>query len=133
MPTSLTAYIATAVVFFGLDFVWLSQMGGTFYKDRLGDLMAAKPDLAVAGLFYLVYVFGIIYFAVWPAINGGGWTTALVAGAILGFIAYGTYDMTNLATLRDWPVSVSIVDICWGTFLTGFSALIGYLLTRWIS
>ncbi|WP_026379156.1 DUF2177 family protein [Afifella pfennigii] len=133
MPKTIIAYLMTAIVFFGIDYVWLSQMGGTFYKDRLGELMAERPNFAVAGLFYLVYVGGLVYFAVWPALVSGSWTTALVAGALLGFVAYGTYDMTNLATLKNWPVSVTIVDVVWGTCLTGFSALAGYFLTRWVS
>jgi len=133
MPQVIVAYLTTAIVFFGLDFVWLSVMGGTFYRSHLGEMMADKPNLAVAGLFYLVYVGGLVYFAVSPALASGSWVTALVAGAILGFVAYGTYDMTNLATLKNWPVAVTVVDTIWGTCLTGFSATMGYLLTRWIS
>ncbi|MBZ8131924.1 DUF2177 family protein [Afifella sp. IM 167] len=133
MPQTIVAYLSTAIVFFGLDFVWLSVMGGTFYRSALGEMMADKPNLPVAGVFYLVYVAGLVYFAVSPALASGSWTTALIAGAVLGFVAYGTYDITNLATLRNWPVSVTVVDLAWGTCVTGFSATMGYLITRWIS
>lgn len=129
MTTYLLAYISTAVVFFGLDFVWLSRVATGFYKSRIGDLMLAQPNFMAAGLFYLFYIAGIVYFAVAPALNGGNWVNALVSGAILGFIAYGTYDMTNLSTLKNWSLSVSVVDMAWGTALTGLAATAGYLVT----
>lgn len=129
MTTYLLAYISTAVVFFGLDFIWLSRVATSFYKSRIGDLMLAQPNFMAAGLFYLFYIAGIVYFAVAPALNGGNWVNALVSGAILGFIAYGTYDMTNLSTLKNWSLSVSVVDMAWGTVLTGLAAAAGYLVT----
>lgn len=129
MTTYLLAYISTAVVFFGLDFIWLSRVATSFYKSRIGDLMLAQPNFMAAGLFYLFYIAGIVYFAVAPALNGGNWVSALVSGAILGFIAYGTYDMTNLSTLKNWSLSVSVVDMAWGTVLTGLAAAAGYLVT----
>ncbi|MCM2473526.1 DUF2177 family protein [Rhizobium sp. CG5] len=129
MTTYLLAYISTAVVFFGLDFLWLSRVATGFYKSRIGDLMLAQPNFMAAGLFYLFYIAGIVYFAVAPALNGSNWVNALVSGAILGFIAYGTYDMTNLSTLKNWSLSVSVVDMAWGTVLTGLAAAAGYLVT----
>ena len=122
----LVAYIATAVVFFGLDFVWLSSMTSRFYRVRLGDLLLDKPHLGVAALFYLVYVGGIVLFAVGPALNGGSWFTASLLGAALGLISYGTYDFTNLSTLRQWSAAVSVVDILWGVCLTAISATSSY-------
>lgn len=129
MQTYIVAYLSTAVVFFGLDFVWLSRVATTFYKSRIGDLMLEQPNFMAAGLFYLFYIFGIVYFAVVPAVQGGTWLSAAIAGALLGLIAYGTYDMTNLATLKGWSVSVSVVDMLWGTVLTGVAATAGYLVT----
>lgn len=120
------AYVSTAVVFFGLDYLWLSRVAIGFYRRHIGDLLLATPNFAAAGLFYLVYVAGIVYFAVMPAVAGGSWLTALVGGAFLGLIAYGTYDMTNLATLKDWSLSVSLVDMAWGTVLTATAATAGY-------
>jgi uncharacterized membrane protein len=125
------AYAATAVVFFGLDFVWLSTIATSFYRTRIGALLLEQPNLGVAGLFYLVYVAGIVHFAVMPAVNGASWATALVNGALLGLVAYGTYDMTNLATLKNWSVSVSIVDMIWGIALTATAATCAYLFTAW--
>lgn len=124
------AYIATATVFLAVDFIWLSQIARKFYTDALGDLLLERPNIAAAAVFYAVYVIGIIIFAVSPAMKLGSSHTALINGALFGFFAYATYDMTNYATLRNWPLSVSVVDIIWGTLLTGFSAFSGYLITR---
>ena len=128
--TYIIAYIATAVVFFGLDFIWLSRVAIGFYKSKIGPLMLEKPNFAAAGIFYLFYIAGIVYFAVAPALSGGEWNTAMISGGILGFIAYGTYDMTNLSTLKNWSLSMSIVDIIWGTVLTSIAATAGFAITR---
>lgn len=133
---ALIAYVSTAIVFFAMDFIWLSNMTGLFYRARMGDMLLGQPNLAVAGVFYLVYVMGIVYLAVLPALNAGNgtsnWSTAFISGAILGLVAYGTYDMTNLSTLKNWSVSLSIVDMAWGTFLTAIAATTGYLATSFI-
>ena len=126
------AYIGTAIVFFGLDFIWLSKAAG-FYKREIGPLLLPKPNFVAAGIFYLFYVAGIVYFAVLPAFNGGGWHEALTSGAVLGFIAYATYDMTNLSTLKGWSWRICVVDILWGTFLTGIAAVGGLWLVQAIS
>jgi uncharacterized membrane protein len=130
LPRYLAAYLATAVVFFGLDLIWLSIATRRFYRVFIGDLLRDKPDLFVATLFYLLYVGGIVIFAVGPALNVGSGTTALLLGAILGLIAYGTYDFTNLATLKGWPAVVSVVDLLWGISLTGFAATLGFLIVK---
>jgi len=126
----LKAYIATAIVFFVLDYVWLTRMAGTFYREQIGALMLDQPRLGVAALFYVFYVVGIAVFAVLPALRAESLMTAVLLGALLGLIAYGTYDITNYATLRDWPVAVLVVDIAWGTALTAVSAGAGYVLAR---
>ena len=130
MVSHLVAYATTAVVFFAVDFVWLSKVSTSFYRTRLGDVLLDQPNLLIAGLFYLFYVGGIVYFAVAPALADGAWSKALIAGLILGFVAYGTYDLTNLSTLRGWSWSVSMVDLAWGTVLTGTAAVSGYFLTQ---
>lgn len=130
MMDYLIAYIGTAIVFFGFDFLWLSKLAIGFYRREIGPLMLAKPNFAAAGIFYLFYIAGIVYFAVMPAVSVGDWQSALVAGAILGFIGYGTYDMTNLSTLKGWSWKMCVVDIIWGTVLTGAAAVGGYALVQ---
>ena len=130
MAQYLTAYAITATMFFGLDFVWLSRVARSFYVDRLGTLLLDKPNIGAAAVFYAIYVIGVVIFAVAPALRAESTSTALIYGALFGFFAYATYDMTNYATLRNWSLVVSLVDIAWGTCLTGVSALIGYLATR---
>ncbi len=130
MVNHLVAYASTAFVFFALDFVWLTKISTGIYRPRLGELLLDQPNLLIAGLFYLFYVGGIVYFAVAPALAGGGWSKALVAGLVLGFVAYGTYDLTNLSTLRGWPWSVTLIDLAWGTALTGTAAVSGFFITR---
>ena len=124
------AYLAAATAFLAIDYVWLAKVAKSFYRDRLGVFLRDKPNLPAAVLFYLVYVVGIIVFAVVPALQKESWQTALFLGGLFGFFAYATYDMTNLATLKEWPLSVVIVDVAWGTALTGLSALIGYTASR---
>jgi uncharacterized membrane protein len=128
----LIAYAATALVFFAIDFVWLSTMGG-FYRSQIGHLMADQPNLAVAGGFYLLYIAGIVILAISPALTSGSWSGALIAGMVMGAVAYGTYDLTNQSTLRDWPLTVTLIDVVWGTVLTGVAATAGYLASRWLA
>lgn len=130
MRTNLIAYIATAIVFFGMDFVWLSVATSAVYKPRLGGLLLEQPNLAVAAGFYLLYVIGILAFAVLPALAEGSWVRAAWGGALLGLVAYGTYDMSNLATLVGWSAVVSVIDMAWGTVVTGVAATAGYFIVR---
>jgi uncharacterized membrane protein len=130
MLVYVTAYLAAALCFLALDFVWLSVAGALLYKPMLGDLLAPDPSLPVAALFYLFYVVGLVVFAILPAANAGSWLMALGLGALLGLIAYGTYDITNLSTLRDWPVMISVIDMAWGASVSAVSALAGYAALR---
>jgi uncharacterized membrane protein len=124
------AYAASAVVFLGLDLVWLGLIARSFYARQLGDLLRDSPSLSVAALFYALYVGGIVLFAISPALQSQSWRTALVLGLLLGLLAYGTYDLTNLATLRRWPIALSLVDMTWGSLLTGLAASAGYWAAR---
>jgi len=128
--TYLIAYGVTAIVFLGLDYIWLGFVAKDFYARSLGSLMRDTPDFMSAGIFYLFSVAGIVFFAAMPAES---WKGALARGALLGLLAYGTYDMTNMATVRDWSVMVTIVDIVWGAALTGTAATAGYFATRLLS
>ena len=116
------AYVSTAVVFLALDAVWLGTMADRLYRPAIGHLMSDRFSLAPAVLFYLLYVAGVVVFAVMPALASGRWTTALGLGALLGLLAYATYDLTNQATLKNWSWTVTIADLCWGTFVTAVSA-----------
>lgn len=123
----LTAYLAAALAFFVLDMIWLAGVAKNFYFSRLGDLIRQPPDYLVAGIFYAGYVAGIVYFAIAPALAAGGLPRAIINGALVGLLAYGTYDATNLATLRGYPVEVAVVDVIWGTFLTATAAAAGFI------
>lgn len=131
MKSYIIAYAATAVVFFVLDFVWLSIMGGALYRAVLGDILLEKFSLPPAAIFYVIYVAGIVIFAIAPALGTGQWTTALLYGALFGFCAYATYDLSNAATLRNWTATITMIDLAWGTFLTACSATAGYLAVAW--
>ncbi|MCE9650735.1 MAG: DUF2177 family protein [Parvibaculum sp.] len=129
MPKYAVAYLSTGLVFVVLDAVWLSLMGG-WYRAQLGELMAPAFRLAPAAVFYLLYLCGIVVFAVAPALESGRLGAALLHGALFGFFAYATYDLTNQATLARWPLTLSLVDIAWGAALTGASAASGAALAR---
>lgn len=126
MTRYLLAYVVTAVVFLGLDALWLSRIALSMYRRELGSLLLDKPNLVIAGIFYLLFVAGIVILAIAPALNGGTWLNALLMGAVLGLVAYGTYDITNLSTLKNWSMTVTIADIAWGTALTAVSATAGW-------
>jgi uncharacterized membrane protein len=133
MKTMIIAYLASGLAMLGLDVIWLSLTASRLYKPELGDLMLAKFNAIPAVLFYLLYVFGIVMLAVLPAIAERRMATAILRGALLGLVAYGTYDLTNQATLRNWSTLVTIADLCWGTFLTAFAAMVGYWVTTMLA
>ena len=123
------SYVAGLIAFLAIDYVWLKYIALSFYRANIGHLMTDSPNLVIAGLFYLFYVVGVVILAVNPAIEKQSWMIAMVYGGLLGLVAYGTYDITNLATLRDWPPIVTIVDMIWGTFLTASVATISYFIS----
>jgi uncharacterized membrane protein len=126
------AYIAAAIVFLAMDAAWLTVMGARLYKPALGSLMLDKPSIAPAALFYIVYIFGVIYFCVAPALRTGRWSTAATNAMVLGLCAYATYDLTNQATLRIWSVRVTVSDLVWGMIVTTSAASAGFFASRWI-
>jgi uncharacterized membrane protein len=123
-------WLASASAFLVLDSIWLSLMAPRFYRPALGEMLAAKPNLVAAAFFYVLYVTGILVLAVLPAVEKGGLVKAAALGAFVGLFAYGTYDLTNHATLKDWPARLTLVDMAWGTMLTGLAAGAGYLAMR---
>ena len=125
------AYATTLVAFLAIDAVWLTTMSQRLYRRYLADILVDDVNLAPAALFYLIYIGGIIVFATAPAFSTGKWTTAAVYGALYGFFAYATYDLTNQATIRGWPTIITVADICWGSLLSATAAVLGFLLTRY--
>lgn len=122
---ALVAYVATLVVFAAVDLVWLGYVAHSYYRAQIGHLLAPEFNIIAVVVFYLVYVAGIVIFAILPALASGGPGRALLLGGLLGFFCYATYDLTNLATLKGWSLPMSLVDIAWGALLTGISASIG--------
>lgn len=121
----LPAYITVIIAMFVLDLIWLSQIAKPLYQAGIGHLMAAEPKLGFAALFYLVFVFGLMWFAIRPNLPVKGLKSTFIAGTIFGFFIYASYDLTNLALLKDWPLKLSLIDISWGTILSGVCAAIG--------
>ena len=127
MNKALIAYVATLVTFLLLDGIWLGLLMAPTYRELLGSLMLEKPLLVPAAVFYCLYVFGGVVFVVLPAVT---WQWAAKRGALLGLIAYGTYDLTNWATLRGWSVQVTLMDWAWGTFATAVACSVGFLFAQ---
>lgn len=126
-------YLSTAVIFLGLDAVMLSRVIRPLFERHVGDLLADNLRLGAAALFYLFYVAGVIWLVSWPALRAGQPMQALWQGAVLGALAYGTYEFTNFATLRGWHPAMVATDLIWGTVLTGVSAWAGVLIASAIA
>lgn len=127
MQKILTAYAATAITMVALDLLWLGLIAKPLYQQGIGHLMADKPDLAVALLFYALFAAGLTWFAVLPGAAPVGWGRALGSAALFGFFCYATYDLTNLATLKAWPWRLSLLDVAWGSAVSALSAAAGKL------
>ena len=124
------AFIAALAVFALCDFAWLGFIAKGFYQAQIGPLLLDTPKWSAAALFYPMYIAGIVFFCVAPALVQGSWTRALGLGVALGLLGYGTYDLSNLATLKGWSVSLVVVDVLWGMAVTGAAATAGYFAAR---
>jgi uncharacterized membrane protein len=124
------AYVAALLVMGALDFVWIGVLMTDFYKARLGTLMLEQPRLGAAALFYLLYIFGLVFFGVRPALAARNWRIAAGHGALFGVIAYATYDLTNLATLKTWFVDLTVIDMVWGGVISAITGTAGYAAAR---
>jgi uncharacterized membrane protein len=120
-------YLIAFIVFLAIDSVWLGLIATKFYKNNIGHLMADKPNFIAAGIFYLIFIVGVVFFT-YNGIVEQDFGKALLAGAVFGFMTYATYDLTNLATLKDWPIIVTVVDLAWGTFLASAMTTATYFL-----
>jgi uncharacterized membrane protein len=122
--------ICTLVIFLAMDMLWISMVALPNFRATFGDdlLFRAVPGV----VFYLLYLVGILFFVVRPALQAGGWSTALAYGALFGFVAYGTYDLTNYATLRPWSLGLTVSDMVWGAVVTGVAPALGIVVGRWL-
>jgi len=126
-------YLVAVAVFFAIDMAWLGLVAKNFYRNQIGSLMKDDINWTAAIIFYLLFVGGLVFFAIMPAIEKNSWAQALLYGALFGFMTYITYDLTNLATLKNWPLMVSVVDILWGTVLaTSVSGVTYFVVNKFI-
>jgi uncharacterized membrane protein len=129
----LKLYFIALPIFFAVDMVWLGVAAKKFYAKHIGFLMKADVNWAAAILFYLLFIAGLVTFVVIPALEKGAWARALLFGALFGLITYATYDLTNLATLKDWPFLVTVVDLIWGTVVAASVSVATYLIAAKIA
>ena len=125
MSKYFATYAATFVVMVALDMIWLGFVAKSFYQEGIGHLMAEKPVVSVAAVFYAVYAIGLVFFAVVATESAPGYAKTALYGGLFGFFAYATYDLTNLATLKNWPVGLALLDMAWGTVVSAVSAVAG--------
>ena len=126
----LKLYAIALPVFFALDMVWLGLVANDFYRDQIGNLMKSDINWTAAIVFYLLFVVGLVLFVITPALERQSWMHALLFGALFGLITYATYDLSNLATLKDWPLLVAMVDMAWGAVLAAAVSTATYFIAR---
>ena len=126
------SYLLTAIVFFAVDMLWLGIIAKGTYRKYLGNFLSDQVNWTAAIVFYLLFIIGISIFAIYPAVNKGSALNAIVLGALFGFFTYATYDLTNMATLKDWPIQIVIIDIIWGSVLTAIVSVSGYYIVKYI-
>jgi uncharacterized membrane protein len=124
----LKIYLVTLVTFFTIDLLWIGIVANKLYKKYLGFVLAENPNWTAAMIFYLLYILGMVFFVIHPALEKQSWKDALYVGMFFGLITYATYDLTNLATLKNWPVTITIIDLIWGVVLSGSVSLVTYII-----
>ena len=133
MVYQIKLFLATLAIFLVVDLVWLSLVARKFYQKHLGFLMSPSPNWLAAILFYLLFVIGLLVFVVLPGLETGSLQFTLLRAALFGLVTYATYDLTNLATVRNWPILITIVDLGWGTALSVIVSLFSFLVGRWMA
>jgi len=123
-------YAIALAIFLAIDMVWLNVIAKSLYARHLGYLMTSRVNIAAAFIFYMLFILGIVVFVVNPALMAQSWQMALGLGVLFGLVCYATYDLTNLATVRDWPAVITIIDLVWGMFVSGITSLLSYLAIR---
>ncbi len=119
-------YVIAFFVFFVIDMIWLGLIAKNFYRSQIGSLMKTDVNWIAASIFYLIFIFGLVVFVISPAVEKGSLVHALMYGSLFGFVSYATYDLTNLAVAKDWPLLVTIVDLVWGAVLAASVSLVTY-------
>ena len=134
MPISklILSYLLTFAVFFIIDMAWLGLIAKDLYKKYLGDFLSDQVNWTAALIFYLLFVVGFFIFAILPSVEKNSLTSAILLGALFGFFTYATYDLTNLATLKNWPLNIVFIDILWGALLTGIVSTAGFYIVKYI-
>ncbi len=128
----LKLYGISFIIFFAIDLFWLGIVAKNVYQRYIGELLKPDVNWFAAILFYLLFIGGLVVFVLMPAVDAGSWVKALLLGAFFGFITYATYDLTNLATLKGWPIQITIIDLIWGTFLGASTSTLSYLVYKLI-
>lgn len=123
-------FMVSCIVFFAVDILWLAFVAKKIYQKHIGFIMADKVNVVAAMIFYIIFIAGLLYFVINPAITKESFKVAVLSGMFFGFITYSTYDLTNLATLKNWPLTITIIDITWGTLLCGLVSGISYLILK---
>ena len=126
----LKLYAIALPVFFAIDMTWIGVVAKGFYAKQIGLLLKPEVNWLAAIIFYLLFILGLVFFVIMPAIEKGSWTYALAFGALFGLICYATYDLTNLAVAKDWPLMVTIVDLAWGAVLASSVSVITYFIAN---
>ncbi len=129
----LKLYLLTIPIFFIIDIIWLGVIAKGFYRRHLGFILSPEVNWVAAIIFYLMYIVGILFFAVRPALNSSSWQQAALLGGLYGFFTYATYDFTNLATIKAWPRIIVVVDVIWGVFLCTVVSLMSYAIAQWLA
>lgn len=134
MTTAVKLFFTTLFIFLTIDLIWLLGLSKKLYHSYLGELMGS-PKIIPALIFYFIYVIAILFFVIYPSLEKSSLWYALLAGGFLGFVCYGTYDLTNLATLKNWPALITSIDLLWGTFVTGITSGAVYMIAsyfKWV-
>lgn len=121
-------YLVALPVFLAIDMIWLTLVAKNFYNEKLGYLMNKNPNLLAAFVFYLIFIAGLVFFVITPALDKKMWINALLFGAFFGLVTYATYDLTNLATVKNWPFIITVIDLIWGTVVSAAVSVITYFL-----
>ena len=133
MGTFLQLCAAAALTFVAIDAMWLGTIANKLYKTQLGSLLREQPQMLAAVLFYALFIVALVFFVVQPALARNSWTYALCAGAFFGLVTYATYDLTNLSTLKDWPVKITVIDLIWGSVLSAVVSVATYHIGKWLA